>query len=41
MAGFIENKLPQHSPQELRTFVEINYAKDRALSQFVSAAIGA
>lgn len=35
MSAFIENRLPQHSPQELRHFVEANYARERALPEFV------
>ncbi len=40
MRAFIEKKLPQHSPQALRKFVETNYARERALPDFVRATIG-
>lgn len=40
MSAFVENRLPQHSPRELREFVCVNYAKERALPGFIRVAIG-
>jgi glycosyltransferase involved in cell wall biosynthesis len=40
MCAFVGRKLPQHSSEELRHFVETNYAREKALPDFVRATIG-
>lgn len=40
MLAFIEKRLPDHSAQELRHFVEENYDRAKALGLFVDAALG-
>lgn len=39
LAAFVEHRLPVHSPQRLRRFVEENYSRSKALSEYVQTAI--